>query len=62
MITCQKITGSLGNYAFDPLDREDYYITQSPEAFRFPLLLAHFDPHFPSTELAWQLPKDSKNT
>lgn len=60
VITCQKITGSLGNYAFDPLDREDYYITQSPEAFRFPLLLAHFDPHFPSTELAWQLPKDSK--
>lgn len=61
VITCQKITGSLGNYTFDPLDREDYYITQSPEAFRFPLLLAHFDPHFPSTELAWQLPKDSKN-
>ena len=60
VITCQKITGSLGNYTFDPLDREDYYITQSPEAFRFPLLLAHFDPHFPSTELAWQLPKDSK--
>lgn len=60
VITCQKLTGSLGNYAFDPLDREDYYMTQSPEAFRFPLLLAHFDPHFPSTELAWQLPKDSK--
>ena len=31
VITCQKITGSLGNYTFDPLDREDYYITQSPE-------------------------------
>lgn len=60
VITCQKITGSLGNYAFDPLDREDYYITQSPEAFRFPLLMEHFDPHFPSTELAWQLPKESK--
>lgn len=60
VITCQKITGSLGNYAFDPLDREDFYITQSPEAFRFPLLMAHFDPHFPSTELAWQLPRDSK--
>ncbi len=59
VITCQKITGSLGNYDFDPLDREKFYITQSPEAFRFPLLLKHFDPAFPSTELAWQLPQNS---
>ena len=27
VITCQKITGALGNYDFDPLDREKYYMT-----------------------------------
>ncbi len=60
VITCQKITGSLGNYDFDPLDREKYYMTQSPEAFRFKTLLPHFRTDFPSQELAWQLPKETK--
>lgn len=60
VITCQKITGALGNYAFDPLNREDFYITQSPEAFRFKTLLPHFKTDFPSQELAWQLPKETK--
>jgi len=59
VITCQKITGELGNYAYDILDRNQHYITQSPEAFRFDLLMQRFDPKFPSTELANQLPKDS---
>ncbi len=60
VITAQKITGALGNYDFDPLDREFYYMTQSPEAFRFPELMKYFTPDFPSQELAWQLPKTSK--
>ena len=60
VITCQKITGELGNYNFDVLQREDYYIMQSPESFRFALLTEHFDPDFPSTELSNQLPKDTK--
>ena len=60
VITCQKITGSLGNYDFDVLNREDFYITQSPEAFRFPLITEHFNPNFESTELAWQLPRNTK--
>lgn len=60
VITSQKITGELGNYSFDIMDRNDYYITQSPEAFRFELLMEHFRPDFPSTELANQLPKTAK--
>lgn len=59
VITSQKITGELGNYAYDILDRNQFYITQSPEAFRFDVLMEHFDPHFRSTELANQLPRDS---
>ena len=60
VITCQKITGELGNYQYDILDRSNYYITQSPEAFRFSLLMRHFDAEFPSSELANQLPTEAK--
>ncbi len=60
VITSQKITGELGNYNFDIMDRNDYYITQSPESFRFNLLMEHFSTDFPSTELANQLPKNAK--
>ena len=60
VITSQKITGALGNYSYDPLDREDYYITQSPEGFKFELIYKYFNPNFKSQELAWQLPKSSK--
>lgn len=59
VITTQKITGALGNYNYDPLDREDYYITQSPEGFNYKLLLKYFNPLSKSQELAWQLPKAS---
>lgn len=60
VITAQKITGALGNYNFDPLDREAYYMTQSPEGFNFKLIYNSLDVNFPSQELAWQLPVDSK--
>lgn len=60
VITCQKITGALGNYDFDPLDRENYYMTQSPEAFRFKEITKYFSTDFPSQELAWQLPRETK--
>lgn len=60
VITCQKLTGALGNYDFDPLDREKYYMTQSPEAFRFKTLMPYFRTDFPSQELAWQMPRETK--
>ncbi len=59
VITCQKITGALGNYEYDPLDRENFYMTQSPEAFRFKTLIPHFTTTFPSQELAWQMPRET---
>lgn len=60
VITAQKITGALGNFSYEPLDREDFYMTQSPEAFNFDLIYKHFNPNFISQELAWQLPKETK--
>lgn len=60
VITAQKLTGALGNTDFEPLDREKYYMTQSPEGFVFDKISAVLDTHFPSQELAWQLPKGSK--
>ena len=60
VITCQKITGALGNYDFDPLDRDQFYMTAIFRAFRFKTLMPYFDPTFPSQELAWQLPRESK--
>ena len=60
VITSQKITGALGNYSYDALDREKYYITQSPEAFKFDLIHKYFNVNFKSQELSCQLPKDTK--
>ncbi len=60
VITCQKLTGALGNYDYDPLDREKFYMTQSPEAFRFKTLMPYFSTTFPSQELAWQMPRETK--
>ena len=62
VITCQKITGALGNYDYDPLDREDYYMTQSPEAFRFKTLMPHFTTTFPSQELNFNFKNNLKLT
>lgn len=60
VVTAQKITDSLGCYDFHCVDRERYYLMQSPEGFRFPLLKEHFDENSPLTEVTQQLPQDSK--
>lgn len=60
VITAQKITGALGNYNFEILDREKYYMTQSPEAFKFKKIYEHFNPNLNTQELGWHLPKGSK--
>ena len=60
VITCQKITGELGNYDYDILSRDSFYISQSPEAFDFKLITSCFSPGFHSTELANQLPENTK--
>lgn len=60
VVTAQKITDSLGCYNFQKVNREDYYLMQSPEGFDFPLLRDSFDENSPLTEVTQQLPEDSK--
>lgn len=54
--TCQRIVDSLGCLDFKECDRSRYYILQSPEAFRFDLVYAHFDPDSPLVEAYQQMP------
>lgn len=43
VITGQKIVASLGSYKQHVVNREDYYLIEAPEAFRFDLLYNNFD-------------------
>lgn len=60
VVTAAKITDSLGCYDLHQVDRERYYLMQSPEAFRFPLLAENFDENSLLTEVTQQLPEESK--
>lgn len=60
VVTAQKITDSLGCYDFLKVDRERYYLMQSPEGFRFNLLADNFEEDSPLTEVTQQLPEGSK--
>lgn len=60
VVTAKKITGELANYNLDKLNRNDYCIIHSPEAYRLNLLLQYFNPESPYTELAYQLPQNIK--
>lgn len=60
VVTAQKITDSLGCYDVHKVDRERFYLMQSPEGFDFTLLRDHFDENSPLTEVTQQLPQDSK--
>lgn len=55
-----KITDALGSYKERLVDREDYFLIQSPDAYKFPLLCQHFDPENPNGHPAVQLPNDAK--
>ena len=60
VVTAQKITDSLGCYDFQKVDRERYYLMQSPEGFAFELLRDSFDSESPLTEVTQQLPENSR--
>lgn len=60
VVTAQKITDSLGSYDFSQVDRERYYLMQSPEGFDFPLLRDNFDSESCLTEVTQQLPPESR--
>jgi len=58
--TVQPITDSLGCLDMHAVDRSRYYLMQSPEAYRLPLLHKYFDPASHLTEVAHQLPESAK--
>ncbi len=58
--TVQPITDSLGCLDCHEVDRSRYYLMQSPEGYDLPKLMQHFDPASPLTEVAHQLPSDSR--
>ena len=58
--TVQPITDSLGCLDCHEVDRTRYYLMQSPEGYGLPKLLEYFDPNSPLTEVAHQLPADSR--
>ena len=60
VITGQHITDSLGSYGRHYVNRDDYYLIQAPEAFRFDLLYDNFNENSPITATNQQLPVDSK--
>lgn len=41
--TCTKITDSLGSYIVKAPRREDYYLIQAPEAYKFSVLKQYYD-------------------
>ncbi len=60
VITSEKITGGFTDIYSNCLNRDDYIVTQSPEAFRFDLLWENFDINFPYQETACMLPQSCK--
>ena len=58
--TAAKIVDSLGCYNKRNVSREDYFLIQAPDAYRFKMLYECFDPDFPNTHPAVQLPETSK--
>lgn len=54
--TCKRITDSLGSYVIKAPNREDYYLIQAPEAYRFEVLKKYFDVNSPIYFAANQFP------
>lgn len=54
-----KITDALGSYSSRTVDREDYFLIQAPDAYRFPLLDSCFDAAHSNGHPAVQLPADA---
>ena len=59
VITTQKITDSLGNINFDRLDRENFYLIQTPECFKLGAL-KNFDKNKECTAIMQQLDPECK--
>lgn len=59
VITGKKITDSLGCFKAHYVNRDDYYLIQAPEAFRFKLLFDNFDQNSEITATNQQLPNSA---
>lgn len=59
VITGQKIVDSLGKYGVRYVNREDYYLIQTPEACNFGLLVSSFDKDSDKTAICQLMPEDS---
>lgn len=55
-----KITDALGSYTERNVNRDDYFLIQSPDAYRFDLLFRYFDADHPNGHPAVQLPETAK--
>ena len=58
--TTFKITDALGSYKQHLVDREDYFLIQTPMAYRFQMLYDNFDPENPVGHPVVQFPDDAK--
>ena len=58
--TCYRITDALASYRDRVANRDDFYLIQAPDAYRFPLLSRHYDPSSPLCHPAHQLPMSAK--
>lgn len=59
VITASHITDSLGKIQSGPIDRNDYYLIQTPEAFRFLMLDKYFKRESDCTAIVQQLPESA---
>lgn len=58
--TTFKITDALGAYNSRNVNREDFFLIQAPDAYRFPLLYKSFNPDHPNGHPAVQLPDTAR--
>ncbi|MBQ7106514.1 MAG: 2-C-methyl-D-erythritol 4-phosphate cytidylyltransferase [Clostridia bacterium] len=58
--TAYKITDALGAYEGRIANREDFYLIQAPDAYRFPLLYKYFDKNSELCHPAHQLPLEAR--
>lgn len=58
--TTLKITDALGSYKDRTVNRDDFFLIQAPDAYRFNELCACFNPDHPNGHPAVQLPASAK--
>ena len=58
--TALKITDALGSYKDRMVNRDDFFLIQAPDAYRFGMLYDCFDPAHPNGHPAVQLPEKAR--